>query len=106
MRFNEGMLSIEVRHLLLVTTVADQGSLAGAAKILNLTPSALSHQLHDIEERLGTALFHRVGKRMRVSPAGERFLESARGIIDILGRVEDDIRLLATGQRGVLRLTT
>jgi len=100
------MLSIEVRHLLLVTTVADQGSLAGAAKILNLTPSALSHQLHDIEGRLGTPLFHRVGKRMRISPAGERFLESARGVVEILNRVEDDIRLLAAGQRGVIRVTT
>src|SRR5436190_3839588 len=106
MIFNDAwMLNIEVRHLLLVTTVADEGSLAAAARVLNLTPSALSHQLHDIEQRLGTPLFHRIGKRMRISPAGERFLKSARGVVEILGRVEDEIRMLAAGTEGVLRIT-
>src|SRR4051812_24207745 len=102
MAFNDEMLSTEVRHLLLVTAVADQGSLAGAAKVLNLTPSALSHQLHDIEERLGTALFHRVGKRMLLSPAGEKFVGPAREVVATLTRVEDEIRAFVSGSSGVL----
>jgi LysR family transcriptional regulator for metE and metH len=100
------MLNLEVRHLLLVKTVADEGTLTKAAGMLNLTPSALSHQLHDIEERLATPLFHRIGKRMLLSPAGDRVLESARRVVDDLTRAEDDVRLLASGVRGVLRFAT
>ena len=58
------MNHLEVRHLKLVTAIADQGSVTGAANHLNLTQSALSHQLRDIEERLGAPLFHRRSKRM------------------------------------------
>ncbi len=100
------MQILEVRHLLLVATVADEGNLTRAGERLNLTQSALSHQLLDIEERLGTPLFHRVTRRMTLTEAGERVLESARRILDDLSRTEEDLRLYASNRRGVIRLTT
>src|SRR6185503_5212655 len=63
-------MDLEVRHLELVAAVADVGSLTRAGDRLHLTQSALSHQLRDIESRLGTALFLRVGKRLVLTPAG------------------------------------
>ena len=46
---------LEVRHLALVTEIADTGSVTRAAERLHLTQSALSHQLREIESRLGHA---------------------------------------------------
>ena len=63
-------MELEIRHLKLVREVAAAGSLTRAGAALHLTQSALSHQLRDIESRLGVRLFLRVGKRMVLTPAG------------------------------------
>ena len=99
-------MNLEIRHLKLVRAVTSAGSLTGAGSVLNLTQSALSHQLRDIESRLGTPLFLRVGKRMMPTPAGERLLRSADEVLDAIERTEDSIRLLSGTDRGLLRLST
>src|SRR5882724_6330139 len=99
-------MDLEVRHLQLVSAVADVGSLTRAGDQLHLTQSALSHQLRDIESRLGTALFLRVGKRLVLTPAGERLLGSARDVLGRLEHAEQDIRDLGRARAGLLRLTT
>src|SRR5436305_14896067 len=99
-------MDLEVRHLKLVAAVADVGSLTRAGEQLFLTQSALSHQLRDIEQRLGAPLFLRVGKRLVLTPAGERLLESARDVLARLHQAEEDVRQLARSGSGVLRLTT
>lgn len=99
-------MDLEVRHLRLVAAVADVGSLTRAGDHLHVTQSALSHQLRDIEQRLGAALFHRHGKRLVLTPAGEHLLQSARDVLDRLRQTEDVIRHLGHDRRGVLRITT
>src|SRR5881394_3907196 len=99
-------VDLEIRHLRLVAAVADVGSLTRAGDRLHLTQSALSHQLRDIEARLGTTLFRRAGKRLVLTPAGERLLASARDVLDRLKRTEDDIRQLGQERGGVIRLST
>jgi LysR family transcriptional regulator, regulator for metE and metH len=99
-------MELEVRHLRLVTEVAALGSVTRAAERLHLTQSAISHQLRDIESRLGTPLFHRLGKRMVATPAGERVLRSATAVLDDLRRTEEDIRQIAREGSGILRLCT
>jgi LysR family transcriptional regulator for metE and metH len=99
-------MTLEVRHLRLVQAVADTGSLTQAGHVLHLTQSALSHQLRDVEDRLGTPLFLRIGKRLALTPAGARLLESARDVLAQLARTEDALRQLAGDRRGVLRFTT
>jgi LysR family transcriptional regulator for metE and metH len=99
-------MDLEIRHLRLVSAVADCGSLTRAGDRLHLTQSALSHQLRDIESRLGAALFLRVGKRLVLTPAGERLLASAREVLARLQQTEHDIRQMGRDRAGVLRLTT
>src|SRR4051812_38571879 len=105
MKYAHGV-DLEIRHLQLVAAVAEVGSLTRAGDQLHLTQSALSHQLRDIEGRLGAALFHRRGKRLVLTPAGEHLLESARDILERLRQTEDTIRHLGRAQRHVLRITT
>src|SRR6185295_11808671 len=99
-------MDLEIRHLQLVSAVADLGSLTRAGDRLHLTQSALSHQLRDIEGRLGAPLFHRRGKRLVLTPAGEHLLQSARDVLERLRQTENAIRHLGAERRSVLRITT
>lgn len=97
-------MDLEVRHLQLVSTVAAVGGLTKAGHHLHLSQSALSHQLRDVETRLGTPLFLRVGKRMVPTAAGERLVKSAQEILEALASAERAIHLFAGGERGRLRV--
>jgi LysR family transcriptional regulator for metE and metH len=100
-------MHLEIRHLRLVAAIAETGSVTRAAERVYLTQPALSHQLRDIEGRLGVPLFRRAGKRMVPSAAGERVLASARRILADLQTVENEIaREAAGGPDGLIRLTT
>src|ERR1700743_790162 len=99
-------VKLEVRHLKLLTAVADSGSVTEAGKRLFLTQSALSHQLRDAEQKLGTALFLRLGKKMVLTPAGEKLLLCARRVLEELRATEAQIDGLNGNTRGVIRLST
>lgn len=99
-------MNLELRHLKLVLAIAEAGGVTRAGHLLHLTQSALSHQLRDAEERLGTPLFQRRNRKMALTPAGERLLRSARAIRNELEGAEDEIRRTAAGQEGVLRIST
>ncbi|HSB09282.1 MAG TPA: LysR substrate-binding domain-containing protein [Blastocatellia bacterium] len=99
-------LNLEVRHLRLVETVAREGGITKAAHRLHVTQSALSHQLRDIEDKLGTPLFLRLNKRMLLTQAGERLLTSAPIVLEELKRAEEDIRQIAAHREGILRIST
>jgi LysR family transcriptional regulator, regulator for metE and metH len=96
----------EMRHLQLVRAIAASGTLTAAGLALNLTQSALSHQLRDIESRLGVQLFARTGRRLALTPAGEKLLATAHEVLALVERAEDAVRQEAGGGRGLLRLTT
>ncbi|HVO81485.1 MAG TPA: LysR substrate-binding domain-containing protein [Terriglobales bacterium] len=97
---------LEIRHLKLLDAVAGEGSITGAGRRLHLTQSALSHQLRDAEEKLGTALFLRLGKKMVPTPAGEQLVVCARKVLEDLRNAETRIDGLNGGTRGMIRLST
>jgi LysR family transcriptional regulator for metE and metH len=99
-------VKLEVRHLRLLAAVAEEGSLTEAGRRLHVTQSALSHQLRDAEEKLGAALFLRLGKKMVLTPAGEKLLDSARKVLEELHCAEAQIEGLNGGTLGVVRLGT
>lgn len=97
---------MEVRHLRLVQAVVHAGSLAAASTRLHLTASALSHQLKEAEDQLGTALFVRTGKRLVATPAGERVRALADDVLAQIDAVEGELKTASTGERGLVRLST
>jgi LysR family transcriptional regulator for metE and metH len=96
---------LEIRHFRLIDAIARSGSLAAASVRLNLTASALSHQLRDAEEKLGVQLFVRRHRRLIATPAGDALLESARRVLaatsDAEARLQrgapDDLLRISTG---------
>ncbi len=100
-------LEVEVRHLRLIVAIAEEGTVTNAGKRLFLTQSALSHQLSDLEERLGISLFSRQGRRLILTPAGTLFLESAREIMGKLYKTQHELASMASGEeKGAIRLST
>jgi len=98
------MPQIEIKHLELIQTVAETENLTRAAQRLHISQPALSRRLGDIEDRLGTHLFHRSKKRMMLTPEGSRMLESAHTILSELALAELDISKLVNGETGTLRI--
>jgi len=99
-------MDLEIRHLQLVAAVAQHQSLTRAGETLHLSQSALSHQLRDIEDRLGTRLFYRVNRRMSPTPAGQRLIDSATTVLAELRATEDAIRTGLGVQPIPLRIST
>ena len=99
-------MDLEIRHLRLVAGIADAGTMTRAAERLHLTQSALSHQLRDIETRVGTPFFTRLGRRMIMTEAGRRVLETARRVLADVERTEVDVRRLAGHGAGTIRVCT
>jgi LysR family transcriptional regulator, regulator for metE and metH len=99
-------VELEIRHLRLVAEIADAGSMTRAAERLFLTQSALSHQLRDIEARVDAPFFARVGRKMVLTAAGRRVLETARRVLAEIDRAEEDVRRLAGHTDGAIRVCT
>src|SRR5271170_7273690 len=80
----------ELANLTAFVAVADRRSFRAAASQLGVTPSALSHSMRLLEERLGLRLLHRTTRSVSVTDAGLRLLERLRPAIDqISGALED-----------------
>ena len=91
-------------QLRIFVAVAERQHLTRAADVLALTPSAVSASIRALEERYGTPLFDRVGRRIEVNAAGRVFLEEARATLARAAGAERVLAELAGLARGVLAL--
>jgi LysR family transcriptional regulator for metE and metH len=91
-------------HLAILREVDRQGSLTAAASVLCLTQSALSHTMKKLERALGTELWLREGRSLRLTQAGEHLLGLADRLLPQLERAEERLRQYAQGERGTLRI--
>src|ERR1041384_2675104 len=77
---------MELRHLRYFVAVAEEHSFVQAARRLRVAQPALSRQIRDLETEVGVALFHRLPRGVRLTPAGETFLTDARCTLEIAAR--------------------
>lgn len=96
---------IELRHLKTLVALRDAGSLVEAAERVHLTQSALSHQIKDLEDRLGCSLFIRKTKPICFTSAGQRLLALADEVLPMVRNTERDIARLAKGEAGRLNIS-
>jgi LysR family transcriptional regulator for metE and metH len=91
-------------HLVIIREVDRQGSLTAAANVLCLTQSALSHTVKKMEQQLGTAVWDREGRHLRLTQAGQYLLALANRVLPQMEHAEDRMKQYAQGQRGTLRI--
>jgi LysR family transcriptional regulator, regulator for metE and metH len=95
---------LELRHLKTLLALRATGNLSRAAQLLNLTQSALSHQLKGLEEHYGVELFERKSNPVSFGAAGQRLLRLAESTLPQIDEAERDVRRLVSGAAGTLRI--
>jgi LysR family transcriptional regulator, regulator for metE and metH len=95
---------LEFRHLRTIRAIHQAGGVGKAADLLNITQSALSHQLKGLEDQCGVELFVRKTKPLRLSAAGQRLLKLADDILPRLDAIEEEFRALRQGRTGRLHI--
>ena len=95
---------IDLKRLRYVVEVARAESITTAAETLGLTQPALTRSIGEVENVLGTRLFHRLPRGMQLTETGERFVERARQIIAEVDDLIADVSHSAELITGRLRL--
>lgn len=98
------MATLERIHLSIVQAVDQHGSLTAAARQLCLTQSALSHTMKKLELALGTDIWSREGRGLRLTQAGQYLLAVANRLLPQLDHTESRLQQYAQGERGTLRI--
>lgn len=93
---------MEIRHLRYFCVLAEQLHFTKAALLLNVAQPALSHQIRQLEEELGTQLVERSNRRVRLTPAGEVFRERAARILEQLDQAARETARVGQGDSGSL----
>ncbi|NOE25035.1 LysR family transcriptional regulator [Ruegeria sp. HKCCD6157] len=97
-------MHIEFRHLRTIKAIHECGGLARAADQLNITQSALSHQIKGLEDQAGVELFLRRSKPMKLSAAGLRLLRLAEQILPQVEAAQNEFSSLRDGRTGRMHI--
>jgi DNA-binding transcriptional LysR family regulator len=84
--------------------VVEADSFSGAARKLRLSNAAVSKNVRELEDELGTRLIERTTRRLRLTESGEEYYRRVVAILDELGATEDALRERSTEPRGRLRV--
>jgi LysR family cyn operon transcriptional activator len=95
---------VELRHLRYFLAVADTNHFRRAAESLHVSQPTLSQQIQQLEKDLGTTLFDRIGKRVRLTVAGETFRHHAQRVLHELDEAQVALQELDGLKRGRLHV--
>ncbi|WP_028358199.1 LysR family transcriptional regulator [Brackiella oedipodis] len=95
---------LEIRHLQSLLVLHQENSLQDAADRLAITQSALSHQIKELEGRLGVQLLNRKRRPARLTTAALRIVQLAENVLPQITLTERELRKLAHGQSGRLNI--
>jgi DNA-binding transcriptional LysR family regulator len=90
------MRRADLADLAAFVAVADNLSFRAGASRLGVTPSALSHTMRQLEERMGVRLLHRTTRSVSLTDAGQRLINRLRPAVEQISRALDDVK----GERG------
>jgi len=97
-------MRLDIKHWQLLEAVARFGSLGQAAEVIGVTQSALSHRLAEAERRLGSEIFERDGRRLRITPAGKSLIQTATAVLPELARAEQDFQRIANEASHLIKI--
>jgi DNA-binding transcriptional LysR family regulator len=95
---------MDLRQLEIIRAIADSGSFTAAGAKLHVSQSAISRQILLLEDELGEPVFHRIGRRIRITPAGESLLQLSHRVFQDL---QDTVSAISDKQeslKGTMRL--
>src|SRR5579875_1265486 len=95
---------MDERRLRYFLAVVDAGGVTAAARRLHVAQPSLSQALRALERELGAALFHRAGRRLRLSAAGEGLLGPARQALAALEGTRAAVAGVAALEAGTLQI--
>src|SRR5512135_1377970 len=95
---------LSLRQLEVLKAVADTGAMSRAAQRLHMTGPAITQQVQQLERVLGVPAFDRIGRRLRLTVAGERALAAANDVHTRLGLLAKEMDALRKRDDGTLHL--
>ena len=95
---------MDLRQLEIIRAIADTGSFTAAGEKLHVSQSAISRQILLLEEELGEPVFHRIGRRIRITPAGESLLQLSHRVFQDLQETVSSISDKRDSLSGTMRL--
>ncbi len=99
-----GKSQLSISHLKMICTIVESNTVKQAAEKLFITQPALTNRIREAERRLNINLFARRRRKLIITTAGRRLLQSAKKILEELERAEYDIARLSDGIDQVLRI--
>ena len=91
---------MDTLRLRMLRELADHGTVAAVADVLSMTPSAVSQQLKTLQREAGVTLLEPVGRRLRLTDAGQVLVEHAERVLAALDRAQADMDSYRTTARG------
>ncbi|TDF64523.1 LysR family transcriptional regulator [Cupriavidus sp. L7L] len=98
------MMNIEIRDLHCFVVVAEEESFSKAAIRLNVAQPALSLRIKELEQKLGTRLFDRTTRSVRLTNAGQVFYSEVKSILLNLSQAVLATQSASRGESGILRI--
>ena len=92
------------RYLEMMVRAADTGSFAGAARVLDITPSAVSRGIGELERALRVTLFNRTTRQLQLTEDGQRVYDKARDVLDRLADIESTVAPARARIAGTVRV--
>ena len=97
---------MEIKYFRLIKTIAEEGSISNSADKLFLTQPALSHQLKELEERLGFKVFNRKRYKWQLTEEGAEVYKLGSSILESIEEGFQNIEKLRAGSAGTIRVST
>ncbi|GAB6927774.1 transcriptional regulator BsdA [Paenibacillus sp. JCM 10914] len=95
---------MDIRQLRYFLTIAQEGQITRAAKVLNMEQPPLSRQLKLMEDELGVPLFDRTGKQLQLTHAGQLLQQRAASLLNQFNETVTEVKEIHAGIRGVLSI--